>query len=311
VCNFPGLVIAVLLVVSASANAEVCEGADKVVLAWLDKMSRSLHQNNYHGVATLQRKGDMQVVQISHLVDEGKSSEQLTELNGQGAQVDRLAHPLECIHPGHQLLRIGSDIRAGNCGLAESYRFNLGATERVAGRSAVQIRIQPRDMYRYGYTLALDEETGLLLKAETLDHSGMTLEKFQYANVSFDTSAPGSAPAETVHNARHPHPDYPSLDANVSKAWKLNWLPAGFMATDTVRGKGGRRSYTDGLAVFSVFLEEFEREVRPGEGVVRNGGTLSYTRGMRLSGQPVLVMVIGEVPVNTARMVADSVRWVE
>jgi sigma-E factor negative regulatory protein RseB len=32
---------------------------------------------------------------------------------------------------------------------------------------------------------------------------------------------------------------------------------------------------------------------------------------MRIAGQPVLVTVIGEVPVNTARMVADSVNWVE
>ncbi len=42
---------------------------------------------------------------------------------------------------------------------------------------------------------------------------------------------------------------------------------------------------------------------------MRSGGTTSYTRGMKLSGQPVLVTVIGEVPVNTARMVADSVAW--
>ena len=58
-----------------------------------------------------------------------------------------------------------------------------------------------------------------------------------------------------------------------------------------------------------VFLEELAREIRPGEGVVRSGGTTSYTRGMSFAGQPVLVTVIGEVPVNTARMVADSINW--
>ena len=81
------------------------------------------------------------------------------------------------------------------------------------------------------------------------------------------------------------------------------------MATDAAGAEGARRSYTDGLAVFSVFLEEFQREIQPGEGVVRNGSTLSYTRGMQVSDRPVLVMVIGEIPVNTARMVADSVSW--
>ncbi len=52
-------------------------------------------------------------------------------------------------------------------------------------------------------------------------------------------------------------------------------------------------------------------DIKAGEGVVRHGGTTSYTRGMHMSGKPALVTVIGEVPVNTARMVADSIRWVE
>ena len=60
-----------------------------------------------------------------------------------------------------------------------------------------------------------------------------------------------------------------------------------------------------------MFLEELDRELRPGEGVVRKGSTTSYTRGMRVGVQPVLVTVIGEVPVNTARMVADSVTWTQ
>ena len=87
-------------------------------------------------------------------------------------------------------------------------------------------------------------------------------------------------------------------------------MPRGFTLTDAAAAKTSRKTYTDGLAVFSVFVEELTREIRPGEGVVRDGGTTSYTRGLRLAEQPILVTVIGEVPVNTARMVADSVGWV-
>ena len=81
------------------------------------------------------------------------------------------------------------------------------------------------------------------------------------------------------------------------------------MPTGPMPESGSSRSYTDGLAVFSVFLEELGREMRPGEGVVRRGATISYTRGMQLAKTPVLVTVIGEIPVNTARMVADSIGW--
>ena len=80
-----------------------------------------------------------------------------------------------------------------------------------------------------------------------------------------------------------------------------------FEAPRGPRAAEDRRTFTDGLAVFSVFLEFLSGEIRPGEGVIRNGGTTSYTRGMHLGDQSILVTVIGEVPLNTARMVADSI----
>ncbi|MDX1733016.1 MAG: MucB/RseB C-terminal domain-containing protein [Halioglobus sp.] len=292
------------------ASAEVsCDGGDARAFAWLDKMASSMHETSYHGVATLQRRDDMQVIQVSHMVAGGASSERLTQLTGQGARVDRHAHPLGCKHPGQMLLKAGSRLSGGDCGIADHYRFSIDGNERVAGRAAVRIRIRPLDVYRYGYQLALDRETGLLLKTVTYGHGDKVLEKFQYANLSLGDSLPGTADVEVVHRAQHPHPDSSSLDAPVRRAWSVRWLPRGFTATDSPQAVSGRRSYTDGLAVFSVFMEELERGLRPGEGVVRDGGTTSYTRGMSLDGQPVLVTVIGEVPVNTARMVADSVNW--
>ena len=296
--------------VTGAANAGVCPGADPVALSWLDRMSNSIHQFNFHGVVTLQRGDDMQVMQVSHRVDQGVSSERLTQLTGQGAQIERGAHPLECIHPGHQLLRVGADLQAGRCGIAEQYRFSVvGNGERVAGRKAVRIRIEPKDMYRFGYIMALDRKTGLLLKAQTIGRGGKTLETFQFANLSYTDEIPGVTEVDIIHQAEHPHPQVASMSSSVAREWAVHWVPRGFTATDTPVGISGRRTYTDGLAVFSVFLEDLNREIRPGEGLVRSGGTTTYPRGMLLTGQPVLVTVIGEVPVNTARMVADSVDW--
>ena len=294
---------------SATATAAACPEADAEALLWLDRMSRSLNQVNYHGVVTLQRGDDMQVMQVSHSVEHGTTSEQLTQLTGQGAQVERANHPLECIHPGHTLLRVGQDLQAGRCGIAEQYRFSVGNGELVAGRKAVRIRIEPRDMYRYGYIMELDRETGLLLKTETVGRGDKTLEKFQFANLSYTGQIPAGTEVNLTHKAEHPHPQTASTSTSVAREWAVSWVPRGFTATDAPAGKVARRTYTDGLAVFSVFLEDLGQEIRPGEGVVRSGGTTSYTRGMSLTGQPVLVTVIGEVPVNTARMVADSVDW--
>jgi sigma-E factor negative regulatory protein RseB len=305
------IALMVLLGSKASVSATECPEADEVALQWLDKMSRSLRQVSYHGVVTLQRDEDMQVMQVSHAVDDGSSSERLIELTGQGAQVERISHPLDCVHPGDRMLRMETLTEVDPCGIAQQYRFTVIDHERVAGRDAVRMKIEPRDMYRFGYMLSLDEETGLLLKSQTISHGHKTLETMQFAHLSFSDVIPATGNVEVVHEAQHPKSDDANVDTPESRAWTVGWLPRGFAATDPALGNSGRRTYTDGLAVFSVFLEDLNVEMRSGEGLILQGGTMTYTRGMDLTGQSVLVTVIGEVPVNTARMVADSVRWVQ
>ncbi len=305
------LIGVIVSLTAASSWAVSCPGADQEALAWLDKMSRSVHEVSYNGVVTFQRGNeDMQVIQVSHSVEGGTSSEQMTQLTGQGAQVVRVDHPLHCIHPGHKLLRVGADLNTGDCGIASHYRFSVADGERVAGRTAVRIQIKPLDMYRYGYIMDLDRNTGLLLKTQTV-HPGQkrVLEKFQFADLSYTGRVPNGAEVNLVHEAQHPHPDQPAAPRRDVNDWTVGWVPAGFAATDSQSTSIGRKTYTDGLAVFSVFIEELGRGIRPGEGVARQGSTISYTRGMNLTGQPVLVTVVGEVPINTARMVADSVNW--
>ena len=291
---------------SATHSAD-CPGADPAALVWLDRMSRSLHEVSYHGVVTLQRGEELQVIQVSHAVNGESASEQLTKLTGQGAQVERTDHPLHCVHPGHRLLQIGAELQGGDCGIGQHYRFRVDEGGRIAGRNAVRIYVEPRDMYRFGYVMDLDRETGLLLKTLTVGPGDKVLERFQFASLSLGQQPVAAAGVNVVHRAQHP----PISDDRVgtTAGWVVQWVPSGFIDTDSPVQAAGRRTYTDGLAVFSVFMEELGREIRPGEGVVRNGGTVSDTRGLELSGRPVLVTVIGEVPVNTARMVADSVGW--
>tara|TARA_R110002072_G_scaffold126719_1_gene263660 strand:- start:12435 stop:13373 length:939 start_codon:yes stop_codon:yes gene_type:complete len=306
---FCALIFTLLLVAAASVEAATCPDTDALALSWLDKMSRNSQQLSYHGVATLQRGGDLQVLQFSHLESQDDSSESLIKLTGQGAQVERGPHPLDCIHPGQQLLRFGDALQASDCDMARQYRFSVVGDGRVAGRDTVQIEVVPRDMYRFGYLLYLDKETGLLLKSETIGHGHKVLEKFQFARLSYSEAVPSVNGVVVTHQARHPDARNPAISTPVSRDWTVNWLPRGFMPTDISFGTSGRRTYTDGLAVFSVFLEDLNREMRPGEGLVRQGGTTSYTRGMLIAEEPVLVTVVGEVPVNTARMVADSIAW--
>lgn len=294
---------------TAASNAQECPGAEAAALAWLGKMASSAQQQSYQGVVALQRGGDLQVMQVSRSIGEGASSESLTQLTGQGAQVERRGHPLNCVHPGHKLLSIGADLEAGRCDITNYYQFSVADYERVAGRQAVRIRIRPRDMLRYGYLLSLDKETGLPLKTVVFGGNGAPLEKYQFANVSYNNQGPRVTDVDTVHTAQHPDPHGVNSSAEIARPWKITMLPKGFVATDAASGRINRRTFTDGLAVFSVFIEEVDRELPPGEGLVRSGSTTSYTEGLTLDGQTLLVTVIGEVPAYTARLVADSIRW--
>ncbi len=300
------LLLGVGSLIALPASSVDCSDSDPEALAWLDRMSRSTQEVAYQGVITFQRGEDLQVMQLSHRVAGPAVSEQMTRLTGQGAQVVRDDHPLNCVHPGHLLLQLGSELAEGECGIASHYRLGMAEGERVAGRSTVQVTLTPRDMYRYGYQLELDRQTALLLKASTVGRGDKVLERFQYADVAYTNSGASDPSVEVVHHAAHPHAGGASAPG-IGVPWGLRWVPAGFLATDKTSGDSARRTYTDGLAVFSVFLERLAATMPSGEGVVRQGSTTSYTRGIQLEGQPVLVTVIGEVPVNTARMVADSV----
>ncbi|TGD74659.1 negative regulator for alginate biosynthesis [Mangrovimicrobium sediminis] len=287
-----------------------CPEVDLEAIKWLDRMTRSVDEVSYHGVVTFQRDGqDMQVMQVSRVVDGDTSFERLTQLTGQGAEILRASHPLQCVHPGHKLLRMGQDLQDGECGLSRLYRFRVTEGERVAGRKAVRLEVAPRDLYRYGYILELDRRTGLLLKSVTVGRGSRMLEKFQFADIAYNSRLPEGAEINLVHEAEHPAPGEAREERSLPQAWQVGWLPRGFTATDTPLPNAARRTFTDGLAVFSIFIEELDRSIRPGEGVVRSGSTTSYTRGMNVGDEPVLVTVVGEIPVNTARMVADSVAW--
>ena len=303
-----GLLLAVVL----PLQAQNCRDVDPDALAWLDRMSHSLREVSYEGVFTYEHGNSMQAMRISHSVENGAESEELTDLSGSRASIVRSSHPLDCVHPGHRLLRVGPGFSRGgeDCGLGEFYRLRMAGENRVAGRNAVILQILPRDMYRYGYQMALDQETGLLLKSQTLAQDGKILERFQFADIRLGTPGSAGTRVDVIHHAGHPTgvEESASPDTGLDTGgWQVHWVPEGFTPTGAMAGESFEKTFTDGLAVFSVYLEPGKPSLAPGEGRARLGGTSAYTRGRALQGRSVLITVVGEIPVNTARIVASKV----
>jgi sigma-E factor negative regulatory protein RseB len=302
--------VAAALVAASPAFAAGCPGADAEAIRWLDKMARSAHEVSYHGVVTFQRGGDdMQVMQVSHSVEGGTTSESLTQLTGQGAKVVRSEHPLECLHPGHRLLRVGEEIKAGNCGVAEHYRFRVSDGERVAGRKALELAIQPHDNFRYGHRLWLDTETGFLLKTELIGDDGQPLEQVRFVDITLDPALPPTALSTSLTLDDFKWLDTPRRPRRkaIESGWAAADLPAGFTVVSTeeeLLDDGDRTVlhilYSDGLANVSAFVLAAEDEGIERAALFGASNSFSLVRdGYR-------VTTIGQVPAVTVERIARS-----
>lgn len=303
----------VLLMVLAS-QALADEGAAR---EWLDRMSHSFRELNYRGSFSYQRGERIKSFRIQHAVIEGEEYERLDYLDGEQRNVVRKGHNLDCIHPGHKRIRFGvpggvdSPQQAHLNGVEQNYELTLSGRDRLAGRNVINLQVKPRDDFRYGYRLALDEQTALPLRSELVGHDGRVLERFQFVEletgIDIDRSEFDEAPREmkALHGtaAREPLPDMPH-------DWRPGWVPQGFSSAAPAGASTGTPdmvTFTDGLAVFSVFLERVEQAASGGDIRSSRGATNAFSHALQLEQRPYRVTVVGEIPQQTAERVAQSV----
>ena len=186
--------------------------------------------------------------------------------------------------------------------------------DRVAGRSVINLIVRPRDAHRFGYRLSLDKASGLLLRSELIGSKGQVLERFQFVDITLN---PELSKEHFTAGARRyqPQQETPVSPAPATiakdKSWKVQWLPSGFSSTRPDRhaaGEDDRVTFTDGMTVFSVFLER-SAKVNPlhaAEGHAQKGATTAYSRVILHSDQFHRVTVVGEIPTKTAQRIARS-----
>lgn len=180
--------------------------------------------------------------------------------------------------------------RRGLCELQQWYSFAVEASDQVvAGRSTWRLSARPRDTLRLGYVMDIDRLSGMPLRVVTVTPEGQILERFEFANVTFTDTPPIFMPAVSSKGARY----------------RFAGLPPGFALIGEGSDPIDFLVASDGMASVTVFIEEQPRALTDGEGVVLRGSTLAYTRG---TADNYLITVMGEVPVATARLLADAIR---
>jgi sigma-E factor negative regulatory protein RseB len=296
---------------------------------WLDRMNYAVEYLNYEGTLVHMYDGRADTLRIVHRVNNGVVSERLASLDGAGREIIRDKDEIKCIFPDEQSVRVEkrkdrdrtqSPLRATlptyARGLTRHYRFSFGRRARVAGRRAVVLAIKPRDDFRFGYRLWLDETTAMPLKTQLQSERGDVIEQILFASITLPDHIPASAlQPSVVMDSFTWYTDDTELDeipdSLPDSKWAAQTVPDGFILTvaHTEFMAGTTRPidhivYTDGLASVSVFVEVAVAASEQAEGPSRIGAANAYTTTR--NGH--LITAIGEVPARTVESIARSVR---
>ncbi len=305
--------------------------ADEDPRQWLADMDKAFRELSYDGVFSFFNGSELASLRIVHMVVDGEQRERLIHQNGAPREIVRRGEEVVCIlAPGDDLLSVESKLPEGPFArafvrryedISDYYDLAFRGEDRIADRSAVRLAIVPRDGDRFGYRLWLDQQTRLLLRAELIDEEGRPLEIFQFNTLVIGEAVDPAAleptgADETAKVSNFTMDPRPSFQVGEAVPWTAEWLPEGFdmSSINTRRTMGENKSintmmFTDGLAAFSVFIEDMP-PAGAANMVSRNGATVAVTHlTTGPDNEPHLVTLVGEIPTATAKKIARSIRF--
>jgi sigma-E factor negative regulatory protein RseB len=286
-------------------------------------MNKALTSLNYDGVFSHVQNGEIETLRIIHRVLGSEVMERLVSLDGSGREFIRTGSELACYLPDERRVLIEQlpqqNLLLGNLPRFDAitrrfYDFHIGRNTRLIGRHARLVVVSPRDQYRYGYRLWIDEASGMPLKTQLCDGRGRVIEQVVFASLTTPRVIPDSAfkPDMSTEGfvTMREFPASVSAGAPVVPWYALK-LPPGFHLSvrteQVIPGAAGPVEhivYTDGFATVSVFVESHMHPDHALSGSTQVGSSSAYAT--IVDGHP--VTAVGEVPPVTVRFIASSVK---
>ena len=282
------------------------------VQALLSKMSRDATQIKYRGSFTYQNQTsiELQSFRVEHWVENGIEHDRLLFLNGPERLIVRDGQPVDCKAMGDKLLQ-GSFSQIGKSliKMDQLYQFEIRGRERIAGRWSRVLQVIPKDPYRFGYFLSIDEETGLVLKSWLIDENARPLERYQFIALELnpDIEQLKAQVLPRQHKAVADVTPCNPTELTKPSAWQVAWVPPGFLFAGQRQLSSGQTMlmYTDGLTTFSIFLEATTSFIP--EGLGKRGATLANMTRLVVKDVVYRVSVVGEIPVAAAAKIAQNI----
>lgn len=300
-----------LLSAQVQAQDEAAVAADL-----LQRMSNALRTLDYQGSFVYQHGGEIDSLRLFH---EGGSRERerLVGLNGPRSEILREGELIVCVQDGRPTTlfpsRVGSRLLplvpdAYNRGFGTQYSLGLAGEDRVAGYRARIVEIRPRDAYRYGYRLWLEEDSNLPLRSAVVDPAQRVLEQFVFVTLDIHVKPKAGDLASAASAGAASAPD--EVPLNSVPRWRVADPPPGFLF---VRGQRPTQAptsaehyvYADGIANVSVYVEPRDtKQALPPDGALTRGLLNIYVHAEG----DWKITVVGDVPRATVQRIARSVQ---
>ena len=304
---------AVLALATSVAQAQSPE-----TLSWLKKINEATQRLSYSGTFVYTNDGRSETSRITRYVDATGDIEKLEVLDGVPREIVRTKDTVRCYLPDSRVVKVDRRAERGFPALvpekihalARHYDISLGETRRIAGLECQAVVLTPKDNLRYGYKLYADVNSGMLMRAVTLDPAGQSVEQFTFTQLAI-----GNVTRDMVR-PRHAVRAWRVEDAEAAPTRLTGWglaseLPGFHKITELKRRLGesrpvGQMVYSDGLAAVSVFIEPLEgRREAVRTGLASMGAIHIYTREVANH----MVTVVGEAPAVSVQRIADAVEF--
>lgn len=269
---------------------------------WFEYSLWANHCYVFHARAVRISSDGVRTLALSHEVEDGVEREVAQFLDGPPLVFERRGR----IGRGGWAEE-GSEVPASPTAimthLSDHYRLSLDGEERIAGRHAVRLDIEPLDSMRYGHRLWLDRATALPLKQLLVDGNGRVLETFQITDLERAALHDGHVRLDELRQAP-PDP------------WVPGWLPPGY-APQPVSTRSsvhddavGHRLFSDGLSSLSLFIEPLDDDGKVlTPGVHRLGISYAAVHHDDVGGQPMQIVAMGELPPQVLLRIVEHIEW--
>lgn len=278
--------------------------------AWLQGIADAANRNSYQGTFVYQSGDRMQSLQVANRPSTAGKESRLVGMDGEQREVRCARGESVSIVGGatpRLERRVGSrhfpDLLPTDAArLVSWYEVRLGAMERVAGLDCRSLALEPKDRYRWGYTLCVDKDSKLPLKAALVDARGKPLMQYAFAEVEIGPASTGLAKPIAAGVPREAPKAIDSGAVNVGQ------LPPGYSRVIAVKrplAKLGAEVehwvFSDGLTNISMFVEPARDNVNL-RGASQRG--MTNLRTLRVGGSQ--VTVVGDAPPPAVEMIVAS-----